>query len=136
MTKWPPELARLEAFVLGAGLLLTKEGQPDPACFGNFWQEYSDEVLVLAMGYDREWFVTVGPRGCHPQDDYDPAILRDFFGDSSSEESSLQADVNYLMRAWPDITRSFSPAQREASRRRLDDLRKDRTRRLFPGLSP
>src|SRR5690349_16963023 len=133
LPKWPAELARFESFLLEAGLSLEEEMEPDPASFGNFRQEYSNADVVVSMGYDREWFVTVSARGSYPHDDYDPGLLREFLGRRGTEVPPMNEEVEFLIAAWADILTSFSLPQRQASCSRLDELRKGRARKLFPG---
>jgi len=134
MAKWPPDLATFEVFLFKAGLVLSKEGEPDPSSFGNFWQEYSNDDLMVSMGYDRESYVTVSARGSHPQDRYDPAILRELLGRKGSEVAPLKEEIAFLIGAWPDIVKTFSRSESEVSRERLVELRKARARRLLLGL--
>jgi hypothetical protein len=48
----------------------------------------------------------------------------------------LPDQIEFVRRNWPEIVRRFGPTQREDTHSRLGLLRKERAKRLFPGVYP
>ena len=133
MSKWPSDVAQFEAFLAQQGLVRTK--REESGGFDNKVVEYADGRLAVRVVCEKSvWFVEVSDTDGQPGEWYDAAIVRDLLGGSGPDVLSLQDQIAIVRDNWRTIARRFGPSDRAESHARVDRLRKQRVRRLFPGL--
>lgn len=133
MSKWPGDVAQFESFLIRQGLVRTR--REESGSFDNKVVEYTNGRLAVRVVCEKSvWFVEVSDPEGQPGEWYDAAIVRDLVGGRGPDVLPLQDQIAIVRDNWRVIARQFGPSRRADSHVRVDQLRKQRVKRLFPGL--
>jgi len=134
MATWPNAVAQFEKFLVGHGLRRTR--RKETGVFENKSVEYSDGRLGVRVVCEKSvWFVEISDVAGHPEEWYDAAIIRDLLGGRGEDALPLASQIAVMESNWEAIRSLFDLARRGGTHSRLDGLRKQRVRRMFPGLT-
>ena len=131
----PEPIMDFELFLVSKGMDCQRREGPDSAVFGNRLLQFGNERVGVRLVLDRSaWTVQVSDAIGHPQEWYDGALLCSFLLGTEKEAILVAEQVACLKANWSTILSCFDPTQREDTHSRLSLLRKERAKRLFPGL--
>lgn len=131
----PEPITDFESFLASKGLDCQRREGPDSALFGNRLLQFGNERVGVRLILDRGvWTVEVSDAIGQPEEWYDGALLCSLLLGPEKEVMSVADQIACLKSKWSEIKRYFDPPQREDTHSRLSLLRKERARRLFPGL--
>jgi hypothetical protein len=129
---WPEALGAFEDFLKGKGLVCECRGtvpryKEKLALYGN------DKIAVRVLSERGVWFADVADIAARPDEWYDAEILR-YLVTGRDEALSIAEQLRAIEENWVAILDSFTPVHRDETHKRLEVLRKERSRRMFPGL--
>jgi hypothetical protein len=131
---WPKEIVDFEVFLEDAGLVCRRCVYPD--AFGNKILDCRGSRIAARAVSDRgRWRVEVAD-AARPDEWYDAAILRDLLRGRGPDALSLADKLQIIEENWPAIVACFDRTRRGGTHARLAALRKERLKRILPGLFP
>lgn len=127
----PANILALEAFLRGEGLTLVRREGPVHESFGYMSFEWADERIIVRIVKDRGiWLLQVADptrQGRWP----DQALMMQLMLGTTSDLVPLDEEIQFVQSHWSAIVDSFRIEKRAATNARLQELAKERAKRLF-----
>jgi hypothetical protein len=132
---WPESVLDFEAFLEKACLVCQRCVYP--RFFDNKTLDCRSASIAVRAESDRgRWSVEVADVAGRPERWYDAAILRDLLLAPGKDVLSLTEQIDIVEKNWPAIVACFGPTQRDDTHAQLAALKKERLKRILPGLFP